>query len=373
MRPCSRWSAFWLWFWLLLPSPFVVAQTPPLIETGVTSRESRERMFQELARDVEVFERQGAILKKVFQLARPSVVHIEARKPEPGSAKPVEEAGSGIIIEHRGKWYVITNRHVVINARTDQIDIRLDTRRNTHPLRIWSDDKTDIAVMALAEKDLVSARLGSSDEVEIGDFVIAVGSPFGLSNSVTYGIVSAKSRRDLELGEGDGKVTYQDFIQTDAAINPGNSGGPLLNLRGEVIGLNTAIASSSGGNEGIGFSTPINMVIFVANQLIESNRVVRGMLGVTLDNEYTSEAAERLGLTHKIGARIKGVTPNSAAAAARLASGDVIVAFNGVPIEDDNHLINQVSYTPVGKAVPLKVLRDGRAIELDVQLLERKP
>src|SRR6185503_4020578 len=149
--------------------------------------------------------------------------------------------------------------------------------------------------MSVAAPGLVPARLGDSGKLEIGDFVLAVGSPFGLSHSVTYGIISAMGRRDLELGD-DG-VPYQDFLQTDAAINPGNSGGPLLNLRGEVIGINTAIASNSGGNEGIGFTIPINMTMYVARQLIDRGSVAHAYLGVRLDMNFGPEAAAKLGLS----------------------------------------------------------------------------
>ena len=155
------------------------------------------------------------------------------------------------------------------------IKIRLADGRTINPIKVWSDPETDIAVMAgRGARTWWPSRLGNSDAIEIGDFVLAVGSPFGLSHSITFGIISATGRRDLELGEG---VKYQDFMQTDAAINPGNSGGPLINLRGEVIGMNTAIASNSGGNEGIGFSIPINLVMIIAKQLVEHNARDRGL------------------------------------------------------------------------------------------------
>ena len=183
----------------------------------------------------------------------------------------------------------------------------------------------------------------------MGDFVLAVGSPFGLSHSVTYGIISAKGRRDLELGvEG---VRYQDFFQTDAAINPGNSGGPLLNLRGKVIGINTAIASSSGGSEGIGFTIPINIAMSVAKQLIDQGSVVRAMLGVSLDSRYDDALARELGLSRRVGARVNRVNPNTAAEETEIQVGDVILMFDDVRIEDDDHLVNQVKLTPIGKKV----------------------
>jgi len=168
-------------------------------------------------------------------------------------------------------------------------------------------------------------------------------------------------------------VNYQDFMQTDASINPGNSGGPLVNLRGEVIGINTAIASSSGHNEGIGFSIPVNMVMIVARQLIDHGSVTRGFLGVSLDSKFSAAAAAQLGLNRPRGAKVTAVTPGSPAEAAKILVGDVILEFNGVPIEDDNHLVNTVSLTPVGRDVPLTVFRDRQPVKLTVKISQRTP
>jgi serine protease Do len=196
-----------------------------------------------------------------------------------------------------------------------------------------------------------------------------VGSPFGLMRSVTYGIISAKGRRDLKLGD-DG-VRFQDFMQTDAAINPGNSGGPLINLRGEVIGINTAIASSSGGNEGIGFSIPINMALAVARQLIDNGSVVRAYLGVSLERKFTAASARKLGLTRLQGARISGVTAGSPAEAAGLKVDDVVLYFDGVRVQSDTHLVNLVSLTDVGKEVPVVIFRDRETITVPVKVGNR--
>jgi serine protease Do len=227
---------------------------------------------------------------------------------------------------------------------------------------MWSDRATDIAVIEVADRPLTAARLGDSDRVDIGDFVLAVGSPFGLSHSVTFGIISAKGRRDLELG--DDSLRLQDFLQTDAAINPGNSGGPLLNLRGEVIGINTAIASASGGSEGIGFAIPINMAMAVAEQLLEKGRVERAYLGVQLDSQFTLEKALASGLPRRVGAYVTGVTPGSPAQRGQIQPGDVIVSYDGVVIEDDNHLVNRVGLTPVGKEVVVEIIRNGLPVTL---------
>src|SRR5438552_3112620 len=195
-------------------------------------------------------------------------------------------SGAGLLLDAR--W-----------VRADEITAPAPTVRAVAPVttreQLYAELATDVAIMATTTEGLVPARLGDSSKLEIGDFVLAVGSPFGLSHSVTYGIISAKGRRDLRLGD-DG-VQYQDFLQTDAAINPGNSGGPLLNLRGEVIGLNTAIASTSGANEGIGFAIPINMVMVIADQLIERGMVVRAFIGVRFDSTFGPTEAAQLGMS----------------------------------------------------------------------------
>lgn len=344
-------------------------------EDEATTPAAREAQFAELARDVAQLEQEGSILKRVVRLVRPSVVHIDANRDadsrRTGLAGGVEEAGSGIVIERSGKFYVITNRHVVKFSTLEGIVVKLADGRLLRPTQIWSDHATDLAILAISGRELTPARIGDAAKIDIGDFVLAVGSPFGLSHSVTYGIISAKGRRDLRLGD-DG-VVYQDFLQTDAAINPGNSGGPLLNLRGEVIGLNTAIASASGGNEGIGFAIPINMVMLVAEQLIDKGSVSRAFLGVRLDAAFGPEAALRAGLARPQGARVSGVTKGSPAEAADLRVGDVILSFAGARIEDDNHLINLVSQTPVDREIDVRILRNGTIETVKVRVASRTP
>jgi len=342
------------------------------VATATLSATTRDRLYADLAADVAELELRGSILKRVVKLVTPAVVHIEARRETeaPRSARgDSEEAGSGVIIERRGKFYVLTSRHVIKYSTVNGINIKLSDGRVLHPKQTWTDAATDIAIMAVGAPELVAARVGDSSKLEIGDFVLAVGSPFGLSHSVTYGIISAKGRRDLRLGD-DG-VQYQDFLQTDAAINPGNSGGPLLNLKGEVIGVNTAIASASGANEGIGFAIPINMVMVVADQLIERGMVVRAYLGVKLDSSFGPADAAKVGLARPEGARVSGITRNSPAEQARILVGDVILEFDGNRIEDDMHLINLVSLTPVQKEVDVRLLRDGRAMKLRVRVANR--
>ncbi len=341
---------------------------------GPVSPEKREELYKRLHQEAEFLEKQAAVLKTVAKLIGPTVVHIEAEPAgrtalQFGRTQHVEEAGSGVIVRIKGKDYVLTNRHVIKGAGAGNIKVNLADGRRLHPTKIWDDAETDVAVLAVQAPELVPARIGRSSDMEIGDFVLAVGSPFGLSHSVTFGIISAKGRRDLELG--DSGVVFQDFLQTDAAINPGNSGGPLVNLRGEVIGINTAIASNSGGNEGIGFSIPIDMFMFVAGQLIDTGKVVRAFLGVNLDARFGPAMAAEVGLPRPFGARVNGITPDSPAAAAKLEVGDVILEFDNNVVEDDGHLVNLVSVTPVGKRVDVVVFRDRKPINLKIEVADR--
>ena len=335
--------------------------------------DARDKAYDDLAQEVQSLERQGMLLRKVVALVKPAVVHIESEHgnepPRPGR-KPAEETGSGVVIELAGKMYVLTNRHVIKHSPISKINIKLADGRHVTPSKQWSDPGTDVAVLAMSAKDLTPARIGDSAKLDIGDFVLAIGSPFGLSHSVTFGIISAKSRRDLHLGT-DG-VVLQDFLQTDAAINPGNSGGPLVNLRGEVVGINTAIASASGSNDGVGFSIPINMALHIAKQLIERNRVVRAYLGVHFDDTFNDEAAIRIGLPRREGARVRYVTANSPAATGKLQVNDVILEYDGVRIEDDNHLITLVGLTPVGKEVAVLIYRDNETRTIQVKVDDRK-
>lgn len=337
------------------------------------SSSERETMYHELKRDAELLELQSSVLRRLIQLVSPTVVHIDTRKPllRPRNGKASEEeAGSGVITEIGGKKVVLTNRHVIHRAELDNIVIRLHDGREMHPVRMWSDTGTDIGVLEVNDDKLVSARIGNVNTIQIGDTVLAIGSPFGLSHSVTMGIVSAKGRRDLELG--DGGVKFQDFLQTDAAINPGNSGGPLVNLRGEVIGLNTAIASNSGGSEGIGFAIPMSMVMFVARQLVETGSVSRAYLGVTLDRKFSQKTAEKLGLNRTIGARVSGVQPQSPAATAGIQSDDIILEFDGISIEDDDHLVSLVSVTANSRTVKMIVFRNKKQIPMSLDLALRE-
>ena len=335
-------------------------QQPAAIPTSLGQSE-RDRQYAELHRDVEAMERELNIYKRVVQLVAPSVVHVQAKAlAEFRFRRDVEEAGSGVIVRLGERHFVLTNRHVIKHSNEENIRLELNDGRQLTATRVLSDDKTDVAVLVLDATDLIPARVGDSDAAEIGDIVMAFGNPFNLRQSVSRGIISGKGRSNLDLG--DGGVDFQNFMQTDAAINPGNSGGPLVNIRGEVIGINTAIASNSGGNDGIGFSIPINIAMGIMKQLVETGRVQRGFLGVTLDGYFDVEAAKLAGLPRLTGARVKQVTARSPADLAGLQNDDVILSFNGASIENDQHLISLVKLSDIGRQIDLVVLRNGETL-----------
>ena len=337
------------------------------------SESQRDQLYAEVAREADELERQSRLLRKVTALITPTVVHIDTKKPSSSDSvgeASEDESGSGVITSVGGQTVVLTNRHVIHGAALDDIRIRLENGREFRPTRVWTDPATDIGVMVIPSDRLQLARMASEDRLEIGDTVLAIGSPFGLAHSVTLGIVSAKGRRDLDLGEGS--VRFQDFIQTDAAINPGNSGGPLVNLRGEVVGLNTAIASNSGGSEGIGFAIPVPMLMFVAEQLVQHGTVSRAYLGVTLDRRFSQRTADRLSLVRPMGARVSGVTKGGPAEKAGIQIDDVILEYDGVPIEDDDHLVSLVSVTPADHTVALRIYRDRRSQTMNVAVGARE-
>jgi serine protease Do len=328
----------------------------------------RESEFSELTKQASFIEQQYRQVKRIAKFVRPTVVHIDAKKREKAplsrskdskkDLRPVivEEAGSGVIVKRDNRNFVLTNYHVIEDSQLN--DIRLEADGQVfYPVNVMHDRHTDIAVLEIDEYGMTAARIGDSRKVEVGDFAVAVGSPFGLSHSVSYGIISALGRHNLKLGPQGGK--YQDFIQTDAAINPGNSGGPLINLRGEVIGLNTAIASNSGGSDGIGFAIPINMVMRIANDLIERGFVRRGFLGVSLDAMYSPAKARAIGLRRSHGAMISSISENSPASRSDLRVGDVILEFDNHHVNDDAHLVTTVSLTKINTSVPVKVFRQG--------------
>jgi serine protease Do len=336
----------------------------------VLTPEKQAELRKELQRHISVLDAQSAAIKTVAKLLGPSVVFIESQHGGSSNSRHViQEDGSGVIIQWKEKFYILTNRHVIREASLDGIKIDLAEGRRISPVKVWSDVDSDVAVMAVAATDLIAAPVGDSDKMEIGDFVLAMGSPFGLSQSFTHGIISGKGRRNLKLG--DNIFRNQDFLQTDAAINPGNSGGPLVNLHGEIIGINTAIASNSGVSEGCGFAIPMNMFMFVAKQLIETGKVTRGFIGVNLNSRFGIESATESGLPRLMGAKINSVEPRSPAFEAKLLPGDVILEFNHTPIEDDGQLVNVVSMTPIGAKVPMLIFRNQETLSVQIEVQDR--
>ena len=267
--------------------------------------------------------------------------------------------GSGLIIDASG--VILTNSHVVRDGR--EITVRLHDGREYKATKVHTDPKADLAVLRIeGAENLTAAKLGNSDEVEVGDWVLALGNPFGLEGTVTAGIVSAK-------GRGIGINERESYIQTDAAINPGNSGGPLVNLDGEVIGINTAISSRSGGNEGIGFAIPINLAKWVATQLKDGETVHRARLGVMIQ-PLTHELAQQFGVKTHEGVLVAGVSPDSPAAKVGFKTGDVIVEFAGKAVANPQELQGLVEQSPIGKEETVVVLRDGKRVDLKVSPTE---
>jgi serine protease Do len=269
--------------------------------------------------------------------------------------------GSGVIVSPDG--YILTNNHVVAGA-TD-IEVSLKDKRQFKAKVVGTDKYTDIAVLKIPVTGLDPVTFGNSTGLRVGDIVLAIGDPFGIGETVTMGIVSAKGRSGLDI---EGPEGYEDFIQTDAAINPGNSGGALVNTRGQLVGINTAIiASGGGGNQGIGFAIPINMVRHVMEEILKTGKVTRGYLGVMIQ-EVTPDLAKAFNLPSANGALIGEVTPDSPAFKAGLEKGDVVVAMNGQPVSDFHDLRLRVSQTPPGQMVKLEVIRSGQNHEITVML-----
>src|SRR6266481_3823730 len=326
-------------------------------------------------------------LAPMVKRTSPSVVNIATRgtiKAKPGQRNPLmddpffrrffdtppdskprerqfQSAGSGVIVDAKN-GYIITNHHVVENA--SEITVTLLDNRSFTAKVVGSDEGADIAVLQAKQPNLVAMPLGDSAHLEVGDFVVAIGNPFGLQHTVTAGIVSALGRSGINP-EG-----YEDFIQTDASINPGNSGGALVNLKGELVGINSAILSGSGGNIGIGFAIPVNMVKGVMDQLIKYGQVKRGVLGVNIYN-VTPDIAKEFGLTESSGALVAGVAPGSAADRAGVKTGDIITSINGVNMKDAGELRNTIGMLRVGDKVEIGLLRDGKARKVNALISER--
>jgi serine protease Do/serine protease DegQ len=273
-------------------------------------------------------------------------------------ARPERSVGSGVIMD-AGKGYVVTNYHVIKDAQ--QVVVTLKDRRQFQAKLVGTDPGTDLALLKIDAKNLKALRLGDSDLLNVGDFVIAIGNPFGLGQTVTSGIVSALGRSGLDI-EG-----YEDFIQTDASINPGNSGGALINLKGELIGINTAIIGPAGGNVGIGFAVPSVMVKAVLDQLVRFGEVRRGRLGASSE-DITHELAASLGLPSTEGAIISAVEPGSPAEKAGMKPRDVVTTVNGKPVRNSIDLRNKVGLMPIGETLDLGLIRNGKQVTAKVKI-----
>jgi serine protease Do len=268
--------------------------------------------------------------------------------------------GSGVIVSPDG--YILTNNHVVGEA--DKLQVILSDERRFDAKVVGTDPESDIAVVKIDERGLQSARLGDSEQTAVGEWVLAIGSPFQLDATVTLGIVSAKSRSNMGL------ASYEDFIQTDAAINPGNSGGALVNLDGELIGINTAIATRTGGYQGVGFAIPISMARTIMDQLIESGKVTRGFLGVTIQ-DVNEDTAKSLDLDSAQGALIAQIATDGPAGRAGLEVGDVIVKLEGRPVKNVRDLMRQVAATKPGRKVGVTIWRDKKERNYNIEVAER--
>ena len=318
-------------------APMLAGITPGVVNIGVRGRVKEQNPLL-----------QDPFFRRFFDLPQ----HQQRTERE------TQAIGSGVIVD-AAQGYVLTNGHVVENA--NRIEVTTNDNRRFPARLIGRDADTDVAVLRIAADNLTAVPMGDSDRLKVGDFVVAIGNPFGIGQTVTSGIVSALGRSGLGV-EG-----YEDFIQTDASINPGNSGGPLVNLQGQCVGINTAILAPGGANIGIGFAVPINMARRVMEQLIRYGTVKRGRIGVAIE-DLTPDLAQALKTAHTTGAVIARVDPGSPAARAGLRGGDLVVAVNGVAVRSGTQLRNIIGLTRVGTEVGLTVARGSAERTLAVRV-----
>ncbi len=339
------------------------------------------------SRSVEILSQLSDALSEVAGVATPSVVNISTTRvikqsdqmpndffddpffrrffgdqvPRPNVPKEHKEQslGSGVIVSEDG--YIVTNNHVI--EKSQEIKVLLSNKRDYKAKLIGADPKTDLAVIKIEAKGLAALPWGDSTTLRAGEIVFAIGNPFGLNQTVTMGVIGAVGRANVGIAD------YEDFIQTDAAINPGNSGGALINAKGELVGINTAIVSRTGGYQGIGFAVPSSMAKQVMESLIKYKKVVRGWLGVSIQ-EVTSDLAEEFGVTDLKGAIVSGVMKESPAEKAGIRQGDVLLQYNGKDVEDTGHLRNMVSQTPIGTKVKVRLFRQKKELVVEVTIAE---
>lgn len=301
---------------------------------------------------------QGTVAIQQHPLMNDPVFRRFFNAPQMPTERQTQGIGSGVIVDAK-QGYIITNNHVITNA--DTIFVTLKNKKKLKAKLIGTDSETDIAVLQVEARHLTEIPMGDSDKLQVGDFAVAIGNPFGLSHTVTSGMVSALGRTDLGI-EG-----YENFIQTDASINPGNSGGALIDLRGHLIGINSAILAPTGGNVGIGFAIPINMAKKVMDQLLAHGEIKRGLLGVQIQ-DLTLDLAEAMGLQGVQGALVSAVTPGSAAAKAGIKAGDVITAINGKKITGSSALRTNIGLKRVGEKVDIEFYRNKEAMTVTANI-----
>jgi serine protease Do len=365
----------WLSFLVILVYgiPYVADQTGYAWESG------RSRAAVETLAKLEksgVIDRSSALFRMANAAVAPAVVNIRTSRTDVEAAAQVDPRargfvpqisglGSGVVID-KDRGFIVTNHHVVKDA--EQIVVRVGGRNEVDARLVGADPKTDLAVIQIQGPLRSQAEWGDSDKLDIGDWVLAIGSPFALDHTVTAGIISATGRRNLALPDL-GEDGYQDFLQTDAAINPGNSGGPLVDLTGKVVGINTAIYSESGGYQGIGLAIPSSMAHRIVDQLISNGKVIRGYLGVTISN-VSPELAKKSGLAEPRGAVILSVQPGGPAERSGLKAGDIVLKLGDREIGDISTLRNRTAELPLGKSVEVRYLREGKEKKAEVTIAE---
>lgn len=325
----------------------------------------REEVFKELELEAAELKSWSRAIKTASEFVKPSVVHLQAstvlNDHENGRPRRIEETGSGVIVIIEKRYFVLTNRHVVLNMPLESIEVHLSDHRVLKPKSRKTNAEFDFALLEIEGEKLIAAKIGKSDDVEIADLVIVQGSPFGLSWSVTTGIISARDRRRIPINSQPNPLI--GFFQTDSEINPGNSGGPMLNVRGEVIGIVTAIASESGSNEGVAFAIPISPLMRRAEELIRTGRITRPYIGMELDPKFGYRERLGMGLEKNIGTKVTKINAGSPAAEAGILPGDVILRFEGKEVEDDLHLINLVADSAGGDSPKIVLLRNEKFFE----------
>ncbi|MDR2643625.1 MAG: trypsin-like peptidase domain-containing protein [Planctomycetaceae bacterium] len=336
-------------------------------------RVDRVELKRQLLNSAEILEKSGEVISRSAEYVYPTIVHIEVKRlraAQPSRGRDsrnvqieVEDSGSGFITRIDKKNYVITNQHVVGGVDLDSIIIHTLDKRMITPKQIHTNNEFDLALIEL-DANLTPVDIGDSSKVRVGDLILAIGSPYGLERSVTMGIISATSRRKIPASNG--QAPSCEFFQIDAATNPGNSGGPVLNIKGEVIGVITAIATTGGGSEGIAFAIPINDVLRIAKQIANGGVALRSYIGVSFHNIFGSREHKKIGLDRMIGAHISRVLPDSPASEANIQVDDVVIKLNDIEIEDGYHLNNLICQSEIGKQIELTIRRNKKDIKIKI-------